>query len=499
MFCSGGDMTISKLAILAAVAAIAGASAVSAQSLRNLSVPAEFPPASYAGNQYVDSRGCVFIRAGVGANTNWVPRLTNTREQMCGFAPSLAGAAPAPQPQAAPQPRTATAPAPRAQPAPQPQTRAVAASTPRAQAPRAVAAAPAPRQQAAPQQTRRVTAPAPVRATAAPAPQVVRVQTAPAPRATPVQTNPVQASASARPAGNARVLTPPDPGRTACANLSGVSAAYMVQHNGSPVRCGPQTASYVTYAGTGSARGSVAAVGPAPGTRATPATVPPGTRIAPRRVYQDQVTSLAGIAVPPGMMPVWDDDRLNPRRAHQTFEGKAQMEVMWTNTVPRRLIDRQTGQDVIHKFPGLQPPFTSFEQQRAAGVQVATRGVYVPDPVTVRRNTAPRAAQVARAAPSPAPQAVAQAPVPRATVSTRSDPVAARPRYVQAGVYADPAQARAAAGRIAATGLPARQGKLTRDGRELTMVLAGPFTSEAEARRGVARLSGMGFANLRLR
>jgi cell division septation protein DedD len=40
---------------------------------------------------------------------------------------------------------------------------------------------------------------------------------------------------------------------------------------------------------------------------------------------------------------------------------------------------------------------------------------------------------------------------------------------------------------------------LTRNGRDLTLVLAGPFASQAEAQRGAARLSGMGFANLRLR
>jgi cell division septation protein DedD len=296
---------------------------------------------------------------------------------------------------------------------------------------------------------------------------------------------PSAASAAARPTSTARVLTPPDPNRTACANFTGVSAAYMVQHNGSPVRCGPQRTPHVTYASGSNA--------PLPGTRATPETVPPLTRVALRRVYQDQITSLAGIAVPPGMKPAWEDDRLNPQRAHQTFEGKAQMEVMWTNTVPRRLIDRHTGADVIHKFPGLKPPFTSFEAQRAAGVQVATRGVYVPDPVTVRSLRTASNAPVAPAAQAPAPVA------PGATVSTRSAPETARPRYVQAGLYADPAQARAAAGRVAATGLPARQGRLTRDGRELTLVLAGPFASEAEARRGAARLLGAGFDSVYLR
>jgi len=78
---------------------------------------------------------------------------------------------------------------------------------------------------------------------------------------------------------------------------------------------------------------------PPPGTRATPDTVPPGTRVAPAPVHSDQQTGRTGIRVPAGMKPAWEDDRLNPRRAHQTFEGKARMEFMWTDTVPRRLIE----------------------------------------------------------------------------------------------------------------------------------------------------------------
>ena len=43
--------------------------------------------------------------------------------------------------------------------------------------------------------------------------------------------------------------------------------------------------------------------------------------------------------MPRGYRPAWDDDRLNSRRAEQTLRGRASMREIWTDTVPRRLID----------------------------------------------------------------------------------------------------------------------------------------------------------------
>lgn len=50
--------------------------------------PAELPPASYKGKQYVDSQGCVFLRAGTQAQTVWIPRVTASGELLCGYPPS---------------------------------------------------------------------------------------------------------------------------------------------------------------------------------------------------------------------------------------------------------------------------------------------------------------------------------------------------------------------------------------------------------------------------
>jgi len=82
--------------------------------------------------------------------------------------------------------------------------------------------------------------------------------------------------------------------------------------------------------------------------------VSPNAIVVPRHVYEEQQATRVTSATPKGYRNAWTDDRLNARRAHQTLGGKAQMDLVWTQTVPRRLIALSTGRDVTRSFPGLK-------------------------------------------------------------------------------------------------------------------------------------------------
>lgn len=167
-------------AIVSGLAMLSGA--VKAQD--TLRAPAEVPPAGYQGAQYVDSTGCIYIRAGAGSSVTWVPRVTRDRKPVCGFKPSLAASTQA--------------------------------------------------EESAPQ-------------------AVVDLSALP-------------------------------PTTQASSQLADVN---------------------------------------------------PNARILPPHLYERR-QMLSSVRVPKGYEPVWNDDRLNPRRAEQTRAGQEQMSRFWTNTVPRR-------------------------------------------------------------------------------------------------------------------------------------------------------------------
>ncbi|MFO7770325.1 MAG: SPOR domain-containing protein [Roseovarius gahaiensis] len=466
-------MKVTRVLAIAVIAASVGVGFVQAQSMASKDVPAEFPPSSFEGRQYIDSKGCVFIRAGIDGNTSWIPRMTRSREVLCGFQPSIAKAKPAAEPA-------------------QPAARKVATSRPEKTT------------QPAPSNAERKRAPAPATAPARKKPiMITRPRTARTEK--PQETAPA-AVKTVKPVRTA----PSAPAKTEVSSCQGGSAISTRYMGSGDVRCGPQTAPHVTYVQGGG--GSGATTRPArviqtqpvrqtasanthaaprpygqtlPG---APATQRQPVRVVPRHVYENQQNA-KGTYIPDGYKPVWDDDRLNPQRAHQTLQGMAQMEVAWSKTVPRYLIDRRTGRDITYKYPGLQYPYTSFEQQRAAGVTISTRGQVVPDPVRVTRGTRSTTRKVA------------EQQAPRAVVSTRSKAPekAASHRYIQIGVFADRGQAQRAAQKVAARGLPARLAKMTRGGKSYTVMTTGPFRTQSDLQTALTRVRGAGFSNARLR
>lgn len=58
--------------------------------------PAEVPPANYAERFYVDSQGCMFIRAGSAGQVQWVAQVKRNRQPVCGLVPTRAAGTAAP-------------------------------------------------------------------------------------------------------------------------------------------------------------------------------------------------------------------------------------------------------------------------------------------------------------------------------------------------------------------------------------------------------------------
>lgn len=390
-----------KFGTVAVGTLVLGLGVAEARAVAQISGPRELPPASYSDQTYVDSKGCVFMRAGVGRNLTWVARVNSNRKPLCGYPPSLAvAAAPAP----APAPAVRVAQAETAAPTPKP-----AAVVP--------------------------TKPA-IKVSAAAAAQTPVPAAAPAKIAAPATPPVVVAAAAAPVPSRAATLTPvasrPGPNQVACPATAPVAARYATANGGHVVLC---TLGDGTLTGARAPFYTIVAQGV-------------GNRIG-AGIYEPGVAVDPGIAIPAGYKLAWNDDRLNPNRGRGTAAGQAQQDQLWTRDVPAVLVASQPA--------------------AAAQVVASSQSAPVVNP----------AAQI--------------------RVSTKTEPngrVAAQAAgpalYVQVGTFGVPANADGAKATLRGFGLPVGTAKVTKGGKALQIIVAGPYVdaTAAQAALVVARRAG---------
>jgi len=476
---------------------------VGAQNLRNPSPPSEQPPQAFSGTQFVDSRGCVYVRAGLGGATNWVPRVNRERKQLCGFAPTLAAmVAPAPAPQPAPAPertRTATATPqtrPPAEPAPDPTPRVLRQPAPEAERP----------------ETRRRIS----RAEACAGRSGVQSNMISARTGEPVDCGPAaRATVALRPppASAPRQARPTLTRAQACAGRSGLQPTLVSARTGDPVDCGPAPRSLATAD---------------PGALGNRPDVPP-RRAGPRRMTMAElcveqarsdrrfVNARTGRPVSCTMPGATTDPRPQPRGLRIALSVPA---APYANPLDRAPGSTARGPRATGSRTGpaaYSNPLDSAPGSTGAGQPQVTRadtgwllGAPAPysNPVGARQDITPDPpegyetawndgrlnpdrgvpSRVRYATRSAAPEAnPAPAPQP-----SGGDALSGH-RYVQVTTLTSRAAAQDVARGLRDRGLPMRIGVYTRDGTEYRMVLAGPFTSDSGLRHALSTARGAGY------
>ena len=491
---TGIVMLFRVLAVAAAVTALAPYE-VQARTIDQSQGPAELPPASFKGNQFVDSSGCIFMRAGFGSQVTWVPRVTRSRSLLCGYKPTFAANQTRPNDSGSVSMSMPLAPS---KPSPEPKTTAASAPAP-------VPAAPT----ASDDTSRMLSASAKpgvsggMSYAAAPAAKPDRsyVATAAPAQGPSVSGEPVRLVSKSQCAGYA-----PE-----------VSHVYKLSDGRSVIRCAPGSNDYLV----------VRVVDQAPSTAVAAASVPQGGAMVADRVtgnvpiappapmypyrgeeatqtnasaYRSSAaqagmprdysarstqgwvaggtngdTSDGVSVIPKGYKRAWTDGRLNPLRGPRTAEGNAQMDLVWTRTVPRHLINTRTMRDVGAQYPALSYPQT-------ASVPQATGGV----PTRYRTQRMSQATPRVTASLSTSNAAQAAAPV-------------AGQSYVQVGTYGVASNASHTAARLRSMGYPVAMGRMTTHGRVLQTVMAGPFASGSQLSAALARVRQAGFSDAYIR
>lgn len=461
--------------VIALVATMAAGIGITGASAQDVPIPAEFPPSSFTGTQYVDSKGCAFVRAGLDGRVNWVPRVDRARQQLCNFQPTTTGTAAAPKPDPLPNVPIITI-----------DNTAAPVVAPVAAAPRAARPAPVPA--AAPQV--RTSAAAPVVAASA-TPKPLTIPSVGGPTTPRV----VNAATQAKP----RRVTLEE----ACDGKTGIQPCFISASTCQPIDCGgaPRMAAAAqprmsTMPGANPAPLRLTLAAACAQQVATGVTLINAATLQPIICDFPSATVLAGMpqvrvsAPTVAMAGACRIDGFNTngrypvRCGPQALSPSGGVTAMASATLPRANVQATVSTRMTKPAFGAGPvPASNVASSRVTVPSGYTR-VWDDGRINHQRG-------LTRSQP--------QARVSSHLVTTVGvkAPVAATSghRYVQVGSFGDPANAARLIARLQASGLPVASA----NSGSVKVIAAGPFRSAADLNRALGIVRSMGFSDAYLR
>jgi len=440
--------------ILAGVVLAFWSTAADARLLKREMTPAETPSASYKGAQYIDSRGCVYIRSGYGGVVNWVPRITRSRKLICGEQPSVTAANRKQVAKSQPAQKTA---------APRRATRPVRAFATNTTA--TPVAGPARKTRAFDWHAFWFGTARPARSTVAFAKPAQPPVAVPKPRTARVAPKPHTVRVAAVP-----VRARPTKGRFA-------------------IRTGPQAIHPSYYAQWRVQAREAAAARTAHGQ--------PAAQAPRRQPAAAPVRYVSAVYIlPKGYKSLIKPNNNPATRGVGTVQGQAAMDLLWTRSTPRQLIDATTGTNMTTRLVNIRWPYTTAAPRKYASAAPTYRSSYVrrsrvktPDAASPLNMKKFRNIQDTSAALDvPAVQVAA-------VKSTRVAPAVTAGRYVQVATFGVASNATRTVARFRQAGLPTAARGLRRGGKAYQVVFLGPFKDRATLSAALFSARGAGFGD----